>query len=427
VTLAGAALTGSSLVQDQRRFSRLIFRTSVVDVIVGLGSISAGYLLLIPRRHVMSMGELSWPELRHAHDVARIMASRVETEFSSTVVAVEHGSSGIDAPQETLPACITHAHVHLFPIPPHADPEAFVPSGSLPLGSLAELQSAAVNRRNYYYCQTSTAASYLSTDTRLSSQYARRIWANLLGSPDEWDWALFPNFEACQETVARLKARSRWSANATTLPPDDGQAETIAAYNGAARWYAKRTGVFPRGSRLRPEIEALAQATDGWILDAGAGGCRDAAHFAAQGREVVALDASGALLAAGVEHHRMRKVAADIRSIPLADGSVGAVWCSAVLLHLDEVGIAAALRELIRVLTPGGLAQVSVKRGDGRTVLPINGSTRYRRHFFFYEMETMARLVKVAGFEVVRTWTEDEFDVSDIMQAWIKLLLRKVC
>jgi hypothetical protein len=96
-----------------------------------------------------------------------------------------------------------------------------------------------------------------------------------------------------------------------------------------------------------------------------------------------------------------------------------------VLLHLDRNGVDATLREFFRVLIPGGLAQISVKQGQGRVALPMNGEFSYRRHFFFYELQSMVLHATAAHFEVVRTWTEEEADVSDIVQAWVKLLLRK--
>jgi predicted SAM-dependent methyltransferase len=140
---------------------------------------------------------------------------------------------------------------------------------------------------------------------------------------------------------------------------------------------------------------------------------------------VIALDASGPLLAAGLVHARVRKLVADVRAIPIASGSLGALWCSAVLLHLDRAGNQAALREFFRVLAPGGLAQISVKRGSGRSMQPMNGVPWLRRHFFLYELETMIMLAANACFDVVRTWSEQEEDVSNTVQAWVKLLLRK--
>jgi SAM-dependent methyltransferase/diadenosine tetraphosphate (Ap4A) HIT family hydrolase len=433
VALSGAAVTGSSKATVTGKgagmdvhFSRLVHRTSVVDVMAGLGCIETGYLLLIPRQHVGSMGELAWSELSYAYDVAAVMADQIRLEFGTKVVTVEHGSSGTDPAQQTRPACITHAHIHLFPIPRNADPFAFLPDGSSPLESLTELQSAATSQRNYYFCCWSAADRYLSTNSTVSSQHARRVWASLLGRPEEWDWALFPHLAACRETAVRLAAAEPVAhGQEGRVTVDDGQAETIAAYSAAASWYAERTRTFPPGSTLRAEIDALSEATDGWVLDAGAGGCRDAAHFGEAGRDVIAIDASGPLLAAGRAHDRVRKLVADVRSLPLATGSVGAVWCSAVLLHLDRLGIEVALWEFLRVLVPGGLAQISIKQGTGRMVQPMNGDPRHRRHFFLYEARTMLHLAAAARFEVVRTWTDDEADVSDIVQAWVKLLLRR--
>ena len=52
--------------------------------------------------------------------------------------------------------------------------------------------------------------------------------------------------------------------------------------------------------------------------------------------------------------------AADIEAIPLADSSLDAVICSEVLEHVDSPQ--ESIKELIRVLKPGGVLALSVPR-----------------------------------------------------------------
>ena len=119
----------------------------------------------------------------------------------------------------------------------------------------------------------------------------------------------------------------------------------------------------------------------------------------------------------------MRKLEGDIRSIGLLDRSVGAIWCSAVLLHLDEVDVARSLREFHRVLREDGLLQIAVKAGTGRCTETFPGSP-YRRHFFYYRTEDVLRLAEEAGFDVKETWTEHE-DGGELRSVrWLKALLK---
>ncbi|MFI1722382.1 methyltransferase domain-containing protein [Streptomyces sp. NPDC020489] len=332
------------------------------------------------------------------------------------MVLVEHGSSG--SREGGGGSCVTHAHLHLFPLEHGMDPASFVPPESRRVTTSAGLAAAAARHSNYYYCSWKQDEGYLLIDPKLPSQYARRVWAGLLDEPDLWDWAAFPFLGNARWTTAALqKAR-----HAQPLGPME---ETVLAYDSAAESYARRTASFAPGSALPSEIDELADAVDGIVLDAGAGAGRDALRFAQQGKHVLALDASGSLLSHAPVHDRTLPVLGDVRSLPLPARCVAAVWCSAVLLHLPSEDFLRSLQEFHRVLRPGGVAQVSVKEGEGHVALPMEGDGSPRRHFYFYRVDRLQSLAEKSGFEVLRTWSEDELDSSSTVQRWIKALLRK--
>ncbi|MFI1394762.1 methyltransferase domain-containing protein [Streptomyces sp. NPDC020681] len=417
VRWAGSAATGDSRLRDlDTVFSRLILRTPTADVFSGLGSLIPGYSLVVPHRHTASMGELAERELSHVFEVGWQMTERIKREFGRSVVLVEHGSSG----NESQPggSCIVHSHLHLFPLKEKDGVEAFVPPGSRRVAGPAELAAAAGKRQNYYYCTWKQNEGHLLVDPKLPSQFARRVWAGLLDYPDPlWDWAAFPFFSNCRRTATSLSG----TEDTGTLIE-----ETLLAYCSAAEKYARKTSSFAPDSTLPAEIAEMSRSTDGVVLDAGSGGGRDALCFAEHGREVVALDACLPLISMTPQHPRLRPVSGDVRSVPLPDSSVGAVWCSAVLLHMPPDEFIKSLLEFHRVLKPDGLSQISVKEGKGHIKLPISGHGSPLRHFFFYRVDELRSLARRSGFEVVRTWTEDELDSSASLQRWVKLLLRKV-
>ena len=420
----GKAVTGSCLDTEQRAgYSRLISRTSGVDVLAGLGSLIPGYVLLMPWRHVRSMGELTVPEMSHVFHAAWKMAERVVNVFGGSVALVEHGSSGHE--HGPSGACIDHAHIHLFPLDTGINPSVFKIPGTRPVDDLTELNTLARMGKNYYYCASDPGKGYLAIEPKLISQQARRIWASTVGRKDQWDWALFPFLANARLTAKRL-SRDELSSPATDLNLGDAELnETLSAYSAAADWYAAHTSRFPEKSSLRDEMNWLADNTNGLILDAGAGGGRDAAYFADLERPVIALDASAPLLAHVPRRNNIRKVVGDVRNLLLESNSIGAVWCSAVLLHLGRDDALRALREFFRVLRRGGLAEVSVKEGAGSSSSPMQGYPRLRRHFFFYQGDDLKQLASLAGLEVVKTWTEEEVDSTLVVQRWVKVLLRK--
>jgi len=131
------------------------------------------------------------------------------------------------------------------------------------------------------------------------------------------------------------------------------------------------------------------------ILDAGCGGGRNLPYFLRRGFDVWAIDVNASAI------HAVRELVAALQptlpssqihrgpldSIPWEDASMDAVICSAVLhFARDEQEFAAMLREMWRVLAPGGLffARLATSIGlegdlaslTGRVRLP-DGSDRF--------------------------------------------------
>jgi SAM-dependent methyltransferase len=90
------------------------------------------------------------------------------------------------------------------------------------------------------------------------------------------------------------------------------------------------------------------------LLDLGCGPGYYTAALRARGADVVPLDNSADELG---EHPPEGALLADARSLPFADGSVDGVVCSNLLEHTPDAP--AVLREIERVLRPGGWAYVS--------------------------------------------------------------------
>lgn len=419
VELNGRAAAGRP-VEVGESMPRLILRTDGIDVMAGLGSLAPGYTLLVPHRHVPSSGDLEPHERAVLHATARVVGQEIEKVFGCRVALVEHGSSG-KASGRSGGGCITHCHLHLLPLARDVDPEILVPRESHRIDDLSPLVTAASRRENYYYCSWFASGGHFSTNPQLSSQHARRIWAHSLGQPDQWDWALFPYIDNCRITVESLRPSEAHMSERLSAAIVD---ETIATYTGNAARYAADTEKFAVNSTLPGQMDALLKATTGPVLDAGAGAGRDAEYMAATGRTVIALDASGTLLTELEWDHAFGRVVGDVRRIPLADSSVGAIWCSAVLLHLGQRDVRHALRDLARVLRPGGLMQISVKRGRGMRTEPLADSGTLR-HFFLYDADQLCAMAVAAGLEVVRTWTEDEDGSARTLQNWAKIVTRK--
>jgi SAM-dependent methyltransferase len=125
---------------------------------------------------------------------------------------------------------------------------------------------------------------------------------------------------------------------------------------------------------LTAKYEQLGLKTGDKLLDLGCGFGRHAFEAARRGASVVALDAGrdevegvAGMFAAMVEAGELAEgsthanvVQGDALHLPFPDGSFDRVICSEVLEHIpDDV---AAMRELTRVLRPGGTMAITVPR-----------------------------------------------------------------
>lgn len=117
------------------------------------------------------------------------------------------------------------------------------------------------------------------------------------------------------------------------------------------------------------------------LLDIGAGSGRDAAHFAAIGHQVVAVEPVDALRAGAMKLHpspRIDWLADALPSLPLVRArgeSFDAVLATAVWMHLDASERAEAMPAVASLVAPGGVLILSLRHGPvppGRRMFEVS-------------------------------------------------------
>jgi ubiquinone/menaquinone biosynthesis C-methylase UbiE len=125
----------------------------------------------------------------------------------------------------------------------------------------------------------------------------------------------------------------------------------IARYDGIAEWYDAEFATSELGASARRIVLRLLGDGPGRLLDVGCGGGAHAAELAEHGWSVTGVDVSVSQLelarARGVD-----VVAADAAELPFQQESFDAAV--SMFTHTDISDFAAALREVARVLRPGG-------------------------------------------------------------------------
>jgi SAM-dependent methyltransferase len=161
------------------------------------------------------------------------------------------------------------------------------------------------------------------------------------------------------------------------------------AYDAVAGEYAGKFGSdlesLPLDRELLDSVRLRAGGA-GPVLDVGCGPAQAAAYLAATGARVLGIDvAPGMLGAASIRHAGLRLagvlglVAADMRALPVADGSCAGAVSLYALHHLPRAELAAVLREFRRVLAPAGTLLLATHAGAGEfaTANPRIMGTRY--------------------------------------------------
>ena len=175
-------------------------------------------------------------------------------------------------------------------------------------------------------------------------------------------------------------------------------------YSGGLQGYAENLRAW-----MRFELQDIPPETP--ILEVGCGDASFTQNLADLSSRVTAVDISTSQI------ERNARAYPDIKFLPhdvsqpfpFATGSFQVVWCSEVLEHLFDAGV--ALREMYRVLAPGGRLLVTVPyHGVFKDVLialfkwdehfsPTNP------HLRFFTRKTLSRLVATSGFEQIKTTT----------------------
>lgn len=175
----------------------------------------------------------------------------------------------------------------------------------------------------------------------------------------------------------------------------DPSAETLAFYDERADQYASVTLLQSMEHHLRPFAAML--DTGGRIADLGCGAGRDMKFLRESGFAAVGLDRSKRLAAIANKFANCPVVVGDLCGLPFAEGAFAGAWAAASLLHLSRNLVSTAIAEARRILQPGGVFFVSLKRGEGQS------RDNWGRLFTLFEVDELQSALASAGFNVVET------------------------
>ena len=180
--------------------------------------------------------------------------------------------------------------------------------------------------------------------------------------------------------------------------PDLGRARSTAQYRYDERWLF-RTYLPDLAGRRVFKTDLWDEAKNTRILRWAAGG--GARAFGVDISPAVVADARRGFVGEGLVLHGVR---GDVRTLPFRDGAFDAVYSMGTVEHFDDTD--GALREICRVLRPGGTAVIGVPNRRDPFLRPLLVAFLYYVGLYGYGFEksysrpVFRRMLERAGFRV---------------------------
>jgi len=194
-------------------------------------------------------------------------------------------------------------------------------------------------------------------------------------------------------------------------------AQTLAVYNAKAADYATRFGGTGKpGKHLSRFMAPMPEGAR--VLDLGCGPGASAAHMAAAGLVVDAVDASTEMVRlAGQTHGVTARVATfdDLDDTNHFDG----IWANFSLLHAPRGALPRHIAAIARALRSGGIFHIGMKTGTGTARDPL-------QRIYTYVTETeLTTLLHNAGLHIIAKDKGHQVGLAGTDDAWIVLLTEK--
>ncbi len=175
--------------------------------------------------------------------------------------------------------------------------------------------------------------------------------------------------------------------------------------------------------RLAREVGSL-----GPICDLGCGPGQIARYLHRQGARVLGVDLSPGMIA---EARRLNPEIpfheGDMLSLPDADNSWGGIAAFYCIIHIPRTQVVDALREMKRVLRPGGVLLLTFHIGDEVKHVEEWWEKPVNLDFAFYQPAEMEIWLQEAGFELEETLVREPNPDVEVATRRAYVFARKAC
>lgn len=206
----------------------------------------------------------------------------------------------------------------------------------------------------------------------------------------------------------------------------DRELRTKETYNRIAKQWASEHNTL---EYWRKEFEAFSRLLpQGTVADVGCGAGRDYQLFREKKNQYdyVGFDySSGLVEVARSQFPEAHFILGDMYQSSFENATFDGFWAAASLLHIPKERIGAVLVNVRRIIRPGGIGAIMLKKGNGEHMVVDdnrNGDTADERFFAYWQKDEFADFLCSSGFEIVDFF---EHPVSE-RTVWLSFFVKAV-
>ncbi len=186
-------------------YNRILFESQNFKVIPSLGSLVEGWLLVIPKKHYISYGEITNSLLLEELEMLIYDVSKaIQNEYGEYII-FEHGPI---VEMSSVGCGVDYAHIHIVPINLVLKQIKELSGQTIQWEKVESINSTSFytnSGQSYLYFQDNHRNSYIGTSDKIPSQFFRRVISEVIGKPKMFDWNNHFFLDNITNTYKRLK------------------------------------------------------------------------------------------------------------------------------------------------------------------------------------------------------------------------------
>ena len=183
--------------------SRIIVQNNTFVALAGLGALTEGYVLLLPKKHYLDLSNLPLSEMK-AFIYFKDYVVSIMQEIYGPLFCFEHGAANNG---NLGGSSVDHAHLHIIPCKNALHEHINSNFKKNSIASLQELRKFSIlGSPPYLFVETQDKEKLVyEISGKIKSQYLRILWAASIDMEDKWDWRIYKGLENIISTVKTLK------------------------------------------------------------------------------------------------------------------------------------------------------------------------------------------------------------------------------